>query len=97
MSRTLFRTLIAFSLFALVGCAWVNTQKDNAKTCINDPTCMAEATSKAKTYGDTAASVASLSGIPAAANVAKPVISYASLIILLCAMGATLKKKQAVE
>lgn len=91
------KKLLLVSLFvALAGCAFIKEKKLDAEACFKDPTCFTEATAKAKDLGIKAGDLASLSGIPAAPTVAKPVVSYVSLLIFLCAMGATLRKKEAV-
>lgn len=80
----------------LFGCAFLTEKKLDAKACISDPACFDAATAKAKDLGIRAGDLASLSGIPAAPSVAKPVVSYVSLLVFLCAMGATLRKKENV-
>jgi len=88
---------ILISLFVvLAGCSFIQEKKMDVTACLADTACSEAAFGKAKSNGEIAGNLASLSGIPAAPSVAKPVVSYVSLLIFLCAMGATLRKKQNV-
>lgn len=93
MKKVLFVGLIVVSL---TGCAFLSTQKSNAQACLADPACTQEAFAKADKTGTTAGQLAGMSGLPWATTIAKPVVSYGSLLVFLCVMGAALKKKQAV-
>ena len=84
-------------LVLVSGCAFFQGKADDAKTCWNDETCRAEVMEKSKSMGDSAGDLASMSGFPWARNVAKPVVSYGSLVVLLCSAGAALKKKREQE
>lgn len=90
------KLFLALALTGLVfGCAFVKEKQMDVKACLADTACSEAAFGKAKANGEMAGNIASLSGIPAAPSVAKPVVSYVSLLIFLCAMGATLRKKEA--
>lgn len=82
------------ALVLLAGCSFVQEKKMDVVACLADTACSEAAFGKAKSNGEIAGNLASLSGIPAAPSVAKPVVSYVSLLIFLCAMGATLRKKE---
>ena len=90
------KKLIIVSLLLLAGCSFIQEKKMDVTACLADTACSEAAFGKAKSNGEMAGNLASLSGIPAAQSVAKPVVSYVSLLIFLCAMGATLRKKEAV-
>jgi hypothetical protein len=89
-------TVLIASCLILVGCSFIQEKKMDVKACLADTACSEAAFGKAKANGEMAGNLASLSGIPAAPTVAKPVVSYISLLIFLCAMGATLRKKEPV-
>jgi hypothetical protein len=91
------KLLLILSFVALfVGCAAIKTQVANFKACAKDETgqCISESVAKAKPIGETVGNVASLSGIPAAASVAKPVANYLALIYFMCIGGGVLLGKK---
>lgn len=89
------KILLILALCGIVmGCAAIKNQAENAKACAADPVCLADAAAKSKSYGDQAGTLAGLSGLPWASTVAKPVVSYSALVLLLCTMGAALRKKE---
>lgn len=88
---------LLIGLILLVGCSFIKEKKMDVTACLADTACSEAAFGKAKSNGEIAGNLASLSGIPAAPSVAKPIVSYVSLLIFLCAMGATLRKKENVQ
>ena len=65
------------------------------RLCWHNDICRQEAISKSNDLGNKADQLASLSGFPWASRVAKPVVSYTSLLVFLLSLGAGLKKKEA--
>lgn len=77
----------------LIGCAWLKDQKLNVDACRQDVACWAEAVAQAREVGQKAGDIASLSPIPASANIAKSVFGYGALIVFLALGGRKLRKK----
>lgn len=94
------KIFLILAFLALVsGCAVIKKNVENFKACAKDSTgqCVQESATKAKPIGDTAATIAGLSGIPAAPNVAKPVANYLALIYFMCLFGGKLTEKKEVK
>lgn len=85
--------LLALLVISISGCAWLGEQRLNADACRKDAECWADAINHAKEVGEKAGDLASLSPVPASANIAKSVVGYASLVFFLVAGGKKLRKK----
>lgn len=85
--------VLASLLVAITGCAWIKEQVGYIQWCKGDEICWTESISKAKSAGEKAGDIASLSPVPAASNIAKSVVGYASLVFFLIQGGRKLKKK----
>ena len=85
--------VLASLLIAITGCAWVKEQVGYIQWCRGDEICWTESISKAKSVGEKAGDLASLSPVPASANIAKSVVGYGALIFFLIQGGKKLRKK----
>ena len=88
---------VSLALFVLVGCAALKQVATDAKSCVSDPVCLAEAKAQADQAKGVAVAIGGISPIPLSSNLVGGVAYGAVLIYALIQGGRKKRQEETTE